>query len=286
MERSVHKIWGGHEIPFSEKRDAAIRARQLENSKQDDCSRWTDIAEPDLWFFPVSGIGRNPEFSTLYHPGTDGSAERHPAVLVAPGGGYSALAWSHEGLDIAALLNLNGFSAFVLRYRCPDRRRAAHADAARAMRFIRFHAAEFHIDPERVGGMGFSAGGHLIATLTAPADAIPYRAQDEIDKLPYRPDFAALIYPAYLADPDLTLKEEFKVDSGVPPTFLVQAEDDAVGVENSLAWYWALKRAGVPAEMHLYGQGGHGYGLRRTGSPVSGWGELAGEWLRRQAGLF
>ena len=185
------------------------------------------------------------------------------------------------------MLNLNGFSAFLLKYRCPGRRAAAHADAARAMRLIRANAAAWGIIPDKLGIIGFSAGGHLSATLCAPADPVPYPAQDAADELPYRPDFAALIYPAYLTKEEtFEIQPEFRITPDTPPTLIIQAENDMVPVENSLIWYRALKNAGVPAEMHLYADGGHGYGLLRSGNPISCWGELAGNWFRRQAGIL
>jgi len=265
--RDVFQIWGA-EKPFASPEDAN-RKEHLKEAKvpPDGCDRYTDVTEPELHFFPAS------------------SPAPCPAVLVCPGGGYAHLAWNKEGLDIASFLNLNGITAFVLKYRCPDRRQAAHADAARAMRFIRGNAEKLGVDPARVGAIGFSAGAHLVATISAPAEAVPYKPVDALDERSYRPDFAALIYPAYLADEALNVMPEFKLDGTVPPTFLVQAEDDFIRVENSLVWYLALKRAGVPAEMHLYAEGGHGYGLNRTGKPIAEWGIAAGNWFRRMCGI-
>ena len=262
MERSVHRIWGKIK-PFSSAGEREIKEHFKDNPEQDGIDRYTDVTEPELYFFPASGKAP------------------HPAVLICPGGGYSHLAWSHEGLDIASFMNLQGFSAFVLKYRCPGRRDAAHADAARSMRFIRENATHFEIDPHKVGAIGFSAGGHLVATISAPAVSVPYpETGDEMDKKEYRPDFSLLIYPAYLADCQTgKIAPEFKIDSLTPPTFLVQAEDDFVGVENALYWYLELKKAGVAAEMHLYAEGRHGYGLLKKGFPVCSWGNLAEKWL-------
>ena len=212
----------------------------------------------------------------------------HPAVVVCPGGAYQGLAWSHEGLDYCAFLNQNGFTAFLLKYRCPDRREAARADAARAMRIIRARATEFNIDPEKVGMIGSSAGAHLCAVTAAPADPCPYAPLDEIDTFSYRPNFTALIYPAYLfSDKEtLTPAPEFKFGPETPPTFIVQAEDDAVQVENALTWFLALRRAQVPCEMHIWPEGGHGYGIARTGKAVADWHIPAAKWFRRQAGIL
>ncbi len=259
------QLWN-NSIPFREP-DDSNRTEHFMEDKQDGINRLTDVTAPSITWFPASGKAP------------------HPAVLVCPGGGYGILAWNHEGIDICTMLNQNGFTAFLLKYRCPDRRAAAHADAARAMRLIRANAEEFRIRADKVGAIGFSAGAHLVATISAPADGIPYPAADEIDNLPYRPDFTALIYPAYLADDELHLAPEFKIDATVPPAFLLQTEDDSVRPENALAWFLALKRAHVPAELHIWPEGGHGYGALRTGEPVSDWPLLAGAWFRRQAGI-
>lgn len=263
MERSIHKIWEKVK-PFSREDDCRIMEHIKENPENDGIDRYTDVTDPELHFFPASGKAP------------------HPAVLVCPGGGYSHLAWSHEGLDIASFLNLQGISAFVLKYRCPGRKDAAHADAARSMRFIRWNAEKFNIDPEKVGVIGFSAGAHLAATISAPASPVPYAEMDDtMDQLSFRPDFTLLIYPAYLVDEKTNqIASEFKIDSLTPPMFLVQAEDDFVRVENSLFWYHGLKQAGIAAEMHLYAEGRHGYGLLRKKFPVSSWGTLAAKWLR------
>lgn len=258
------KLWE-QDIPLTTPDDAS-RVEHFQDHKGG-IDRLTDVTEPTITWFPASGQGP------------------HPAVLVCPGGGYSILAWNHEGRDICGMLNQNGFSAFLLKYRCPDRRAAAHADAARAMRMIRANAENFDIIPDKVGAIGFSAGAHLCATISAPSDPVPYPAADEIDAFPYRPDFTALIYPAYLSDLELNLAPEFKIDANVPPTFLIQAENDGVCVENALVWYLALKRAGVAVEMHLWPDGGHGYGLHRTGRPIADWPLFAGAWFRRQAGI-
>jgi acetyl esterase/lipase len=248
--------------PFEDPAD--VNRTETATPGEDGICRVTDVVTPTLTYYPVSGKGP------------------HPAILVCPGGGYKILAWNHEGEDICAYFNSIGFAAFQLKYRCPDQREAAHADAVRAMRFIRANAEKFNIDPTRLGAMGFSAGAHLTATLAAPANDVPYPPQDDIDTYSYRPDFTALIYPAYLADDDLNLAPEFNVNENTPPAFLLQSGDDPIRVENALGWYLALKRAGVKAEMHIYGEGGHGYGILRTGNPVSDWTIPAARWFREQ----
>ena len=225
-----------------------------------------DVSCPAVYFYPCQEKGVR------------------PALLIAPGGGYAYLSWDLEGTEIAEFFNKAGFSVFILKYRCPDQRQAAHADAARAIRYIRANAARFNIDPEKVAMMGFSAGAHLTATVSAPADAVPYQPVDETDSFSYRPDFSLLIYPAYLADENLNLNKEFDFTPDAPPVFICQTEDDPIHVENALAWFWAAKKAGVPAELHIFAEGGHGYGIRSEISPVSEWHKKAVRWLKQHVG--
>lgn len=224
-------------------------------------NRLADITVPTVTYFPVSG------------------PDPRPAVIVCPGGGYGYLAWEHEGIAVCNWLNTVGCHAFLLKYRCPQRREAAFADAARAIRMIRAEKERFNVS-DKVGCIGFSAGGHLCATLSAAGERVPYPAADSWDEFSFRPDFAMLIYPAYLAEDDGKIKPEFTVDASVPPTFLVQTEDDSVKCETSLFWYLALKRAGVPAELHLFPDGGHGYSLHLKDKNVSVWPQLAATWLK------
>lgn len=265
MKRSTFPVWTTGK-PFTSREDYLLR-EHLTPDDEDNVDRYTDVTEPELSFFPATGTGP------------------HPAMLICPGGGYRHLSWNKEGLDIASFLNINGFSAFVLKYRCPDRKPAARADAVRAMRTIRAQAEKFNIVPDKLGCIGFSAGAHLCATLTAPADPEAYPALDEIDEFSYRPDFTILVYPAYLADNDLKIADEFKIHAGVSPCLMIQTADDFARVECSIGWFMALKHAGVKAEMHIFPDGGHGYGLTRTGKAVSNWGTLAADWLRRQTGI-
>ena len=147
---------------------------------------------------------------------------------------------------------------------------------------VRFHAAEWHIDPHKIGVLGFSAGGHLVAAMSTHFKERLYPAVDAADKESCRPDFAVAIYPGHLslAANSLGLNPDIHVTRQTPPTFLLQAEDDHVdNVNDSLAYYIALKKVGVPVEMHLYTQGGHAFGLRRTKFPITGWPELVETWL-------
>jgi len=155
-------------------------------------------------------------------------------------------------------------------------------DAQRTLGLVRFHAAEWHIDPHKIGVLGFSAGGHLVAATSTHFKRRLYPAIDAADKESCRPDFAIAIYPGHLslAENSLGLNPDIQVSRQTPPTFLLQNEDDPVDrVEHSLSYYAALKKAGVPVEMHLYAQGGHAFGLRRTKLPVTGWPQLVETWL-------
>jgi len=214
------------------------------------------------------------------------------AVLVCPGGAYVRLAMDLEGTEVCEWLNSIGVTAVLLKYRVPRREGLPQwqlpvMDAQRAMRLIRQHAADWNIDPHRVGIIGFSAGAHVAGVLSAKQDERLYPSIDAADRLSCRPDFTMLIYPGYFTGPTSgTIAPEVEVTKGkTPPTFMVMAEDDPVHVENALWYYEALKRAGVPAEMHLYPTGGHGFGLRRTADAVTGWPDRAADWLRTSGWL-
>jgi acetyl esterase/lipase len=221
---------------------------------------------------------------TLYRPPQD--KDTGAAVVVCPGGGYSILAMDLEGTEVCDWLNSIGVTGVLLKYRVPARKglerySAALQDAQRAVSTVRYHAAEWHIDPKRIGILGFSAGGHLSAAASTRFGQRSYEPADEADHASCRPDFAVLIYPAYLTrqnGPDIS--PELTITSNTPPTFLVQTEDDPVHVENSLFYYLALKNAKVAAEMHLFANGGHGYGLRKTDKAVVSWPALAEGWMR------
>ncbi len=219
---------------------------------------------------------------TLYRPLR--VPETGTAVVVFPGGGYHILAMDLEGTEVCEWLNTIGVTAVLLKYRVPDPspHSKAFEDAQRAIGIVRSRASEWHIDPHRIGVLGFSAGGHLAASLSCNYQKRIYTPADGADRLSCRPDFAVLIYPAYLAAPDSTsnLDPAFHVTKETPPAFLAQTEHDPIGVNNSIAYYEALRRAGVPAEMHLYEAGGHGYGLRPSAMPVSGWPSRLAEWMR------
>ncbi|HXJ57077.1 MAG TPA: alpha/beta hydrolase [Verrucomicrobiae bacterium] len=209
------------------------------------------------------------------------------AVLVCPGGAYHILALDLEGTEVCAWLQSIGVTGVLLKYRVPKRTGlekhvAALQDAQRALGLLRHRAGELKLDPKRLGVLGFSAGGHLAAALSLSSMERSYPALDEADQTSCRPDFALLIYPAYL-----TVKEqgdkiapELNVTSNAPPTFVAMSQDDPVRVENALHYTLALQKAKVPVELHLYPSGGHGYGLRRTEKPVTTWPQRAEDWLR------
>ncbi len=220
---------------------------------------------------------------TLYTPQGKNTGA---AVVVFPGGGYRILAIDLEGTEVCDWLNSAGITCVLLKYRVPDsgpypKSSAALQDAQRALGIVRAHATEWHIDPNRIGVLGFSAGAHLAAALSTHFDQRLYDLTDAADQLSCRPNFAVIIYPGYLAlgDQNFAPNPDIHVTDKTPPSFIVQAEDDPVHVENATVYFLALKNATVPAELHIYAQGGHGYGLRRTTTPVTTWPQSVETWL-------
>ncbi|MDF1744027.1 MAG: alpha/beta hydrolase, partial [Gimesia sp.] len=207
-----------------------------------------------------------------------------PAVVIFPGGGYNILAYDLEGTEVAEWLNSIGVHAVVVKYTVPgNQREAALKDAQRAFGIVRSKAKEWGINPEQIGVLGFSAGGHLAANLSTNYQKRNYESIDAADKLSCRPDFSVLIYPAYIYDAKDKRKmaPEIKVDAKTPPAFIVQTLDDRRLVDSAFNYTRALKDAKVDGELHLYARGGHGYGLRPSDNPISGWPKLCGEWLKR-----
>jgi len=217
------------------------------------------------------------------------------AVVVFPGGGFQILAIDLEGTEVCDWLTSRGVTCVLLKYRVPSEpyrwqcdcrphNRAlsvpALQDAQRALRLVRAHAAEWRIDPRKIGVLGFSAGGYLVAEVSTNFKRRVYAPIDGADKESSRPDFALAIYPGHLATDQDTLNPHVPVSRETPPTFLLQAEDDHVdGVQQALVYYTALKNAGVPTEMHLYAHGGHAFGLRPTSNPITRWPALAETWM-------
>ncbi len=229
------------------------------------------------------------------------------AVVICPGGGYGILAYDWEGTDIAKYWNAKGVAAIVLKYRLPDMANQSESwqypllDAQHALRMVRFHAKEWNIHPNKVGIMGFSAGGHLASSLCTHNDSGNHNSPDPIGRISCRPDFAMLIYPviSFTApyqhagshknllgeNPDpaqsLFFSSEMQVTSQTPPTILIHASDDTgVPVENSIAYYRALLRNNIPAELHIYPYGQHGFGLAIGRGYLSSWPERCYDWLK------
>jgi acetyl esterase/lipase len=238
-------------------------------------SHLTNVSNPTLAFYPTP-VANN----------------TGAAVVVFPGGGYRILAYDLEGTEVCTWLNSIGVNCILVKYRVPFRDHypenpADIVDGQQAMRVTRARAAEWHLDPKRIGILGFSAGGHLAAVLSnhandrlveEPSNSPIHTIRNYVDA---RPDFTILIYPAYLTnEPAMTaLTHGIDPTANTPPTFLLQAEDDPVHVENVTIYFNALKALKVPAELHTYAQGGHGYGLRPTELPVTHWPALVETWL-------
>ncbi len=224
---------------------------------------------------------------TVYRPSPE--KDTGTSIVICPGGGYNILAISHEGEDVARWLNTIGVTGIVLKYRIPRRPGTpndqpppqALMDAQRAVSLVRSKAGDLGIDPKRIGLLGFSAGGHLAAWASTNPDKRAYEPVDDADKVDCRPDFTVLIYPAYLLTKDKAgLAPEILAGAESPPTFLAHASDDPITVESSVQYYLALKRAKVPAELHVYSSGGHGYGMRPIKHPVAGWPQRLEDWMR------
>jgi acetyl esterase/lipase len=221
------------------------------------------------------------------------------AVVVIPGGGFQLLAIDLEGTEICDWLTSRGVTCVLLKYRVPsppydwrcDCRphnlaisTPSLADAQRALRLVRFHATQWRIDPHKVGVIGFSAGGFLVAEVSTRFGDRLYAPVDAADRESSRPDFAIALYPGHLAQAkdSIALNPNIagRITPRTPPTFLLQNEDDHVDkIEDALSYYMALKKAGVAVELHAYAQGGHGFGLRAMKLPVSGWPRLVETWL-------
>lgn len=228
---------------------------------------------------------------TIYRP--DPVKDTGASVLVCPGGGYNILAMDLEGTEVCEWLNSIGVTGILLKYRVPvgagkHPAVAPLQDAQRALGLVRHQAKEWGLDPHRIGVLGFSAGGNLAAKLSNTHTTRTYPLVDAADQTDCRPDFCVLIYPG-----GLTVKEqndriapELSISAtNTPPTFLAMTEDDGVRVENALSYYQALKNAKVPAELHLYPTGGHGYGLRRTAATVTTWPDRVTDWMRASGWL-
>ena len=228
---------------------------------------------------------------TLYHAPKD--VATGCGVVICPGGGYNILAWNKEGIELAQWFNKIGVSAAVLKYRVPRRTPDIHheplQDVQRAIRLFRSMADEMRVDVNRVGVLGFSAGGHLTVMSGTKYDELAYPKSDAIDEISARPNFICPIYCAYLgnnySDNKPELGDLVKITKETPPAFLAVTFDDVHrGVQSALL-VAEYKKAGVPAEAHIYAKGGHGYGIRPTGNPVETWHHRLAEWLESSGWL-
>lgn len=255
----------------------------------------------------ADGLISNVQIPTLSYFPTPQSIAAETAIIICPGGAYAQLSFDKEGIDVARRLNSFGVSAFVLKYRLVEYGHPAPLeDVLRAIRLVRSRAAEFGIKADHVGVLGFSAGGHLAATAATLFDAPEGRTGGPLDRTSARPDFAALIYPVItMKDPFAHrasrenllgknpsasalygLSAELHVRKDTPPVFLVHTEEDAVvPVENSILFYQALQKAGIPAELHRFAKGPHGFGLGQGLGPASEWPKRLEEWMRSQGWL-
>jgi acetyl esterase/lipase len=227
---------------------------------------------------------------TIYRPAKDKNTGT--AMLICPGGGYHNLFWELEGEEVAAWLNSLGMTGIILKYRCPRRPGDVKGepplgpllDAQRAVSLVRSRAVEWGLDPQRIGMVGFSAGGHLALATATSFEKRTYEPIDAIDKVSCRPDFAVLCYSGYLKAKE---KEEtspgIRVPADTPPILLTHSSDDNISnAEHSVFMYLALKRAGIPAELHIYATGDHDFGVRQNEKLPSSWTQLCVKWLQNQ----
>ncbi|MCE9562441.1 MAG: alpha/beta hydrolase [Planctomycetes bacterium] len=264
-EPTVVKLWPG-KAPGETKE---LTERYIESKKANDVKRLTDVSEPTI---------------AIYAPPKDKA--NGTSVIVAPGGGYSILAIEHEGTQVCEWLNTLGVTAVLLKYRVPKRAMqmpenlASLQDAQRAVSLVRSKASELNLDPNRVGFLGFSAGGNLAAWTLLTKKRMYDKVDDLDEKYSHEPNFGVLVYPAYIVDKAGALKPEFEITKNSPPMFFAHSSDDPVTSEASTALYMALKKNDVPSELHLYATGGHGWGMKKVPHPCASWPDRAGDWLK------
>jgi acetyl esterase/lipase len=268
-DRPVIDVWPG-KAPGETKEIGPEELRPPQAKQRPDVQRLTNVSKPTL---------------KLYQPAQD--KRNGVGVIICPGGGYSILAWDLEGTEIAEWLNSIGVTAGVLKYRVPRREgdtanKLPLMDAQRAMSLVRSKASELGLDPRRIGMLGFSAGGNLAAAACLKYGERQYDKLDSVDDVSSRPDFGVLIYPAYLADMSGNVRPEYQPTKETPPMFFALALDDRVAVDGSIAMTKALKGVGVPAELHIYDSGGHGFGMRKSEFPCHSWPARCAEWLEHR----
>ena len=236
-------------------------------------TKWkTDVSKPTL---------------TIYRP--EKSKDTGVSMLIAPGGGYHNLGWDVEGEEIAEWLTSIGITGIILKYRCPRRPGDETGvpplgplkDAQRAVSLVRSRAAEWGIDPKKIGMVGFSAGGHLVVATATNFEKRLYERVDAVDDVSCRPDFAVMLYSGYFGL-DGVLSPTIKTPANLPPLFIAHATDDPVSdVGTSVTMYSGMKKAGASVELHVYATGGHGWGVRKVGHPCETWTDRCVEWMKK-----
>ncbi|WP_068134569.1 alpha/beta hydrolase [Roseimaritima ulvae] len=260
-------LWSG-DAPGETAELGPERTQPLRNEKPTPIIRLTDVTKPMI---------------TVYRPEKQDPARS--VVIVAPGGGYNILAYNHEGSEICEWLNSIGVTAVLLKYRVPRRPDVEpHAvpllDAQRAVRTVRANAEKWNIDSDKIGMLGFSAGGHLTVMTGVHGDDTVAQPADDIDKQSARINFMIPIYPAYLLNKETQqLETSIKVDKDFPPAFIAITYDDAERAVGAAQLLIAMKSVNVPCELHVYRNGGHGYGMRPTGNAVAQWPKLCQDWM-------
>ncbi|MCK7558703.1 alpha/beta hydrolase [Chitinophaga sedimenti] len=267
---------------------------------------------PDKKGLKIGGTSKDTEAPYIEHFAANGDKRNGAAILICPGGGYGHLAVGHEGSDVAKFFNNEGFDAIVLHYRLNDAAQSGsrypdqYNDVTAAMRIVKSKAAGWKVNPDKIGVIGFSAGGHLASMLTTIHKAANPGSKDSLEQYSSRPAFSILVYPV------ITLEGEFKhagsarnllgdnppadlvyklstqhsVDANTPPTLLIHSTDDkTVPVENSLLFYNALKANKIPASLHIFDHGGHGYGMAPKDPVINTWPGVAVLWVREKLGL-
>jgi len=274
-EPQVIKLWPG--VAPGEKGDVGPeKAMEPKAGEKKPVLRIANVSEPTI---------------AVYRPTKE--KDTGTAVIIAPGGGYVILAYEHEGTKVAEWLADRGVTGVLLKYRVPRRADqpkdqppvSVLQDAQRAISMVRSKAKEWGLKSDRIGMLGFSAGGHLTAWASTNYDKRSYEPIDAADEASCRPDFAVLIYAGGIVGKESAdqIKPEIRISKNTPPSFLVHAADD--NAENSLAYVSALRKAGVSAELHLYASGGHGFGMRSIPHPAATWTARCEEWMRKQGYL-